>query len=172
LDAISADAGAPNLVPAVLHSWAVEGFVIRRAVVSEQKELEALQLRASLTNDGDRESLLAHPDAIELPLEQIAGGGVFVSQHEGKIVGFAALLPRPDGDAELDALFVEPTIRRGGVGRSLVEHCAQIARAQGSSALCVIGNPHAYEFYRVCGFDLVGKTQTRFGVGLLMRKPV
>ena len=63
--------------PEMLNSGPVDSFVVRRAVVSEQKELEALQLRASLTNVGDRDSLLANPDAIELPLQQIAGGGVF-----------------------------------------------------------------------------------------------
>ena len=48
--------------------------------MAEQKALEALQLRASLTNDGDREALLANPDAIKIPLEQIAAGRVFVSK--------------------------------------------------------------------------------------------
>jgi N-acetylglutamate synthase-like GNAT family acetyltransferase len=148
------------------------GFLIRRAVISEQKELEALQLRASLTNAGDRDALLAHPDAIELPIDQIAAGAVFVSERNGAIVGFAALLPRPDGNLELDALFVDPDVRRCGVGRSLVDHCVQIVRAQGSAALCVIGNPHAYDFYSACGFNVVGTTQTRFGSGLLMQKMV
>jgi N-acetylglutamate synthase-like GNAT family acetyltransferase len=146
--------------------------VIRRAIVSEQKELEALQLRASLTNAGDRDALLAHPDAVELSAQQIAEGRVFVSERNGAIVGFAALLPRQDGQVELDALFVDPTTRRCGVGRSLVEHCVQIVRAQGSGALCVVGNPHAYDFYTACGFDVLGKTETRFGPGLLMRKLV
>jgi GNAT superfamily N-acetyltransferase len=148
----------------------VDGFIIHRAVVSEQTELEASQLRASLTNVGDHESLLSHPDAIELPLQQIAADGVFVSELNGKIVGFAARLPRPNGRAELDALFVDPRIRRCGIGRSLVEHCAQIARKQGYASLCSIGNHHAYEFYRVCVFDLTGKTETRLRIGLLMRK--
>ena len=146
--------------------------MIRRAIVSEQKELEALQLRASLTNAGDRDAMLAHPDAIELPAQQIAEGSVFVSERNGAIVGFAALLPREDGQVELDALFVDPTTRRCGIGRSLVEHCIQIVRAQGSGALCVVGNPHAYDFYTACGFDLLGTTETRFGPGLLMRKLV
>lgn len=150
----------------------MSSYHIRPAVISEQKELEALQLRASLTNAGDREALLANPDAIELPIDQIAAGAVFVSERNGEIVGFAALLPRPDGDVELDALFVDPDIRRCGVGRSLVDHCVQIARAQGSAALCVIGNPHASDFYTACGFTMVGTTATRFGPGLLMRKMV
>jgi N-acetylglutamate synthase-like GNAT family acetyltransferase len=150
----------------------VSSLLIRRAVLSEQKELEALQLRASLTNAGDREALLAHPDAIELPLDQIAAGAVFVSEQNGRIVGFAALLPRADGNVELDALFVDPDARRCGIGRSLVDHCVQIVREQGSAALCVIGNPHASGFYTACGFTLVGTTTTRFGPGLLMRKTV
>jgi predicted N-acetyltransferase YhbS len=82
------------------------------------------------------------------------------------------LLPREDGQVELDALFVDPTTRRCGIGRSLVEHCIQIVRAQGSGALCVVGNPHAYDFYTACGFDVLGTTETRFGPGLLMRKLV
>jgi ribosomal protein S18 acetylase RimI-like enzyme len=150
----------------------VSGFLIRCAVISEQKDLEALQLRASLNNAGDRDALLANPDAIELPIDQIAAGAVFVSERNGVIVGFAALLPRPDGDVELDGLFVDPGVRRCGVGRSLVDHCVQIVRAQGSTALCVIGNPHAYDFYRACGFNVTGTIETRFGSGLLMRKMV
>jgi ribosomal protein S18 acetylase RimI-like enzyme len=150
----------------------VSNFLIRCAVVSEQKELEALQLRASLTNAGDRDALLAHPDAIELPIDQIAAGAVFVSERDGMIVGFAALLPRPDGDVELDGLFVDPSSQRCGVGRSLIDHCVKYVRAQGSAALCVIGNPHAYDFYTACGFNVVGTIETRFGPGLLMRKLV
>jgi hypothetical protein len=72
----------------------MERFLIRHAFVSEQKELEELQRRASLTNVGDRDALLAHPDAIELPPEQIAAGSVFVAERNGAVAGFAALLPR------------------------------------------------------------------------------
>jgi hypothetical protein len=39
-------------------------MLIRSALLSEQKQLEALQLRASLSNEGDRDALLANPDAI------------------------------------------------------------------------------------------------------------
>jgi N-acetylglutamate synthase-like GNAT family acetyltransferase len=144
-------------------------LLIRLAAVCEQKELEELQLRASLTNAGDRDALLAHPDAIELPLAQIAAGGVFVAEWNGTIVGFAAVEPRADGESELDALFVDPTMRRRGVARSLVRYCAEVARTRKSAALNVVGNPHAKEFYTACGFNQIGTTETRFGTGLLMR---
>jgi ribosomal protein S18 acetylase RimI-like enzyme len=147
----------------------MRNLLIRRAVASEQKELEDLQLRASLTNAGDRDALLAHPDAIELPLAQIAAGGVFVAEWNGTIVGFATVEPRGDGESELDALFVDPNMRRRGIARSLIQHCAEVARTQKSAALCVVGNPHAKDFYTACGFNVVGTTETRFGTGLLMR---
>ena len=102
---------------------------IRPAVDSEQKPLEALQWRALLNNPGDRGALVANPDAIELPLQQIEDGGVFVAEVAGLIKGFAAILPRDDGDSELDALFVEPDAWRQGIGRALIERCVSAARA-------------------------------------------
>jgi GNAT superfamily N-acetyltransferase len=144
--------------------------LIRPALPSEQKALEALHWHASLANPGDRESLVANPDAIQLPLEQIAAGQVFVAERDGAIAGFAALLPREDGDAELDALFVEPTCQRHGIGRSLVEHCFEVARARGAGALHVIGNPHAEAFYRALNFQMSGTVETRFGVGWALRR--
>ncbi len=60
---------------ASLHYPSVDTFFIRPALISERSELEDLQLRASLNDAGDRDAILAHPDAIELPLQQIAGAG-------------------------------------------------------------------------------------------------
>jgi GNAT superfamily N-acetyltransferase len=80
------------------------------------------------------------------------------------------VLPRADRETELDALFVEPEMRRHGIGRALVEHCAAVARTRGSTALHVVGNPHAEAFYIACGFEPIGMVGTRFGVGFLFRK--
>ena len=88
------------------------------------------------------------------------------------VVGFAAILPREDGDSELDALFVEPELWQRGIGRALVEHCCAAAKAAGAKSLHVVGNPHAEGFYRSCGFAKLGTKATRFGVGLLMKRSV
>ena len=143
---------------------------MRAATPAERKDLEALQLRASLTNEGDREALLTNPDAIEIPLEQIASGRVFVSELNGATIGFSAIELRSDGETELDGLFVDPNARRHGVGRLMVEYCAEAARKRGSRALYVTGNPHAERFYIACGFKQIGTIETRFGIGLKMRK--
>ena len=143
---------------------------VRPARLSERKSLEQLQWRASLNNPGDREALLAHPDVIELPARRIEDGLVFVAEAAGSVRGFAAILPRADGDSELDALFVEPDAWRNGVGRALVEHCIAEASASGATSLHVIGNPHAEGFYLACGFKALGTKEMRFGVGLLLKR--
>ena len=144
--------------------------IIRAARADEKTTLEALQRRASLSNPGDREALIANPDAIALPMEQIAEGCVFVAEYAGVVAGFAAVLPRTDGGAELDALFVEPHLWRRGIGRQLVEHVAGVARARAAGFLHVVGNPHAEGFYVSCDFRVTGSVETRFGAGLAMRR--
>jgi GNAT superfamily N-acetyltransferase len=150
----------------------LEPVSIRPARPDEQTMLESLQRRASLNNPGDRDALLANPDAIALPIEQIAEGCVFVAERDGVVAGFAAVLPRPDGGAELDALFVEPRLWKQGVGRALVEHVAEVARLRAATVLHVVGNTHAERFYISCGFRVTGTIDTRFGVGLAMRRPL
>lgn len=148
----------------------LQGISIRPARLEEHALLEALQRRASLNNPGDREALLAHPEAIVLPIAQISEGGVFVAEHDGIVAGFAAIVPRPDGGAELDALFVEPHLWKRGIGRLLVDEVADVARERAATFLHVIGNPHAEGFYLSCGFRVTGKIDTQFGVGLTMER--
>ena len=105
-----------------------------------------------------------------LPIEQLLEGNVFVADDDGTVVGFAAVIPRPDGDAELDALFVEPHLWKKGIGRLLVDHVSNIAGARAANVLHVIGNPHAKGFYISCGFRNSGTVETRFSSGLAMQK--
>ena len=134
----------------------------RLAVPAERRALEDLQRRASLMSEEDRDALLAHPDAIELPLEQITDGRTIVAEEVGELLGFAVVLRREDGDAELDGLFVDPPQWRHGIGRALVEQAERIATRDGASSLWVTANTRALEFYGACGFVTVGEVATRF----------
>lgn len=144
----------------------------RLAVPAERSALEELQRRASLIYEEDRESLLAHPDAIELPLDQITDGRTIVAERTGELLGFAVVLRRDDGDAELDGLFVEPVQWRHGIGRALVEQAEQLAAADGAASLWVIANTRALGFYGSCGFVTVGEVATRFRPAPRMRKRI
>jgi GNAT superfamily N-acetyltransferase len=141
---------------------------IRLARPDEREALEALQWRASLANEGDRVNLLAIPDAIVLPAEQLADGCVLVAELNTGIAGFAVVLPE-QSHAELDGLFVEPAQWRHGIGAALVEAATHEARLRGLT-LMVIANPAARGFYEKCGFTLEGDAPTRFGPGLRMSK--
>jgi len=120
----------------------------------------------------DREALLAHPDAIELPLDQITDGRTVVAESAGELLGFAVVLRRDDGDAELDGLFVEPAHWRRGLGRALVEQAERIAARDGATNLWVIANTRALDFYGACGFVTVGEVATRFRPAPRMRKAI
>ena len=150
----------------------ISDLTIRPARAGEQRQLEALQRRASLANPGDRDALLAHPDAICIPIDQISEGHVFVAERLGEVLGFASVIPRSDGQAELDALFVEPHTWKHGVGRRLIDHCAAVAKQRAAGLLHVTGNPHAEGFYLACGFRTTGTIDTRFGSGLTMQREV
>ncbi|MHA7776615.1 GNAT family N-acetyltransferase [Roseibium sp. M-1] len=141
---------------------------IRCGLASERSELVELQRRASLANEGDRAALLAHPEAIDLPQDQLDSENVIVVVDHGRLAGFSAIYIREDGNAELDGLFVEPGLWKSGFGRVLVEQAAKRSRALGAHILHVVGNPHAEHFYTRVGFVQKGEFSTKFGRGLLM----
>ena len=138
-------------------------MVIRDAVLGERLELEELQRRASLVWEDDREALLANPDAISLPAQQITDGLVRVAADDaGRRIGFSVLFDVRDGGCELDGLFVEPNAWRSGIGRALVADCRERAVRRGAARIDVIANPRAEGFYERVGFVLGETVPTRF----------
>lgn len=122
-----------------------------------------------LDTDSDRELLLAHPEMVQVPVEQLTPATACVAEIAGVAVGFAIILPRPNGDAELDGLFVDPPFQRRGIGRALVTEARRLAAAMGAADLYVIAGEDALAFYRSVGFIEVGTAQTQLRVVPLMR---
>ena len=141
---------------------------VRPARPDERLALEELQRRASLALGEYDAQLLANPDAIALPAEQVADGAVLVAEQDGRIAGFAAL-ELGDG-AELDGLFVEPEHWRCGIGTALAEAAVHEARRRGFTLVTVVANPSARAFYEQCGFSVEGAAETRFGPALRMSR--
>jgi GNAT superfamily N-acetyltransferase len=145
---------------------------LRLAQAADREALIALMWRASLTSDIDRPHLLAHPEAVDLPLGHIESGRVIVAETDNTIAGFACLLPCADGACELDGMFVEPDRWRSGVGRRLLDIASDVARREGARAIHVVANQAALAFYHACGFQDRGIAQTRFGPAQTLRKPL
>ena len=140
----------------------------RLARPNERLDLEELQHRSSRAHPEYREQLDAHPEAIDLPLEQIERGQVVVAEGVDGVAGFAVIVIDQD-KAELEGLFVEPKLWRRGVGTVLVEIAAHEARQAGLS-LTVVAAPAARGFYEQCGFSVEGDAETRFGPALRMSR--
>jgi len=71
----------------------------------------------------------------------------FVLDHDGIIIGCAALYPFPEeGAAELACLVVHPSYRDGGRGETLLEHIEDIAKESGIQRLFVLTTRTAHWF--------------------------
>ncbi|MGF6227444.1 GNAT superfamily N-acetyltransferase [Inquilinus ginsengisoli] len=141
---------------------------IRPARPEDRDALGALKLRASLAWGDHVEELKALPEARQVPAEHLAS--VFVAELDGGIAGFATVLPRGDGEAELEDLFVDPHSWRCGIGARLVAEAERRAKALGTRSLHVIASERAHAFYERCGFRVVGTAMTAFAPAPEMRK--
>jgi GNAT superfamily N-acetyltransferase len=86
----------------------------------------------------------------------LAGGGTLVGAFAGDaLAGFAIYRPRlAAGMANLAALYVSRSHRRGGIGARLAGEVARLARADGARRLYVSATPSGptVEFYLSQGF--------------------
>jgi ribosomal protein S18 acetylase RimI-like enzyme len=84
-----------------------------------------------------------------------------LAEIDGQAAGFACLrlVPYMSGDepyAELTDLFVATGFRRRGVGRALMAHIEQLARAGGAAEVVLLtghDNAGAQAFYRALGYQ-------------------
>ena len=139
--------------------------VIRLGTSADLPACSDVYRRASLSNAGDRDNLLAHPEYLILGPEGLAGGRMYVAEDDGSVVGFAtwAWAAQAGGAIELEDLFVDPDWRRRGIATALVTHIVDVLRARGVRCLEVTANPHAEAFYNVAGFVDCGVAETAFG---------
>lgn len=136
--------------------------LIRLGTLADLPAAARVYRRASLSNAGDRDNLLAHPEYLILGPDGLAEGRTYVAEEDRSVVGFATWA-RADGVTELEDLFVDPDRRRRGIAAALVSRIVDVLRAQGVRYLEVTANPHAQGFYDAAGFIDCGAAETAFG---------
>ncbi len=152
--------------------------MIRLGTPADLSACAVVYRRASLSNAGDRDNLLAHPEYLILGPEGLAEGRTYVAvaEEDGSVVGFATWAWAAQAGAiqtvetvetietvELEDLFVDPDRRRRGIATALVSHIVGVLRARGVRCLEVTANPHAEGFYSAAGFIDCGVAETVFG---------
>ena len=138
------------------------GGVIRIGTPADLPAANEVYRRASLSNAGDRDNLLAHPEYLILGPEGLAEGRTYVAEVDGSVAGFATWA-EADGVVELEDLFVDPDQMRRGIATALVGRLMEVLRARGVERMEVTANPHALAFYRTAGFTECGVRTTEFG---------
>ena len=136
--------------------------MIRLGVPADLSAASDVYRSASLSNAGDRDNLLAHPEYLILGPEGLAEGRTHVAEEDGSVVGFATWIEAA-GIFELEDLFVDPGWMRRGIATALLNRIADVLRERGVERLEVTANPHALGFYGAIGFIDCGVAETVFG---------
>jgi GNAT superfamily N-acetyltransferase len=143
--------------------------MIRLGTPSDLDRVAEVYRSASLSNPGDRDRLLAHPEYLVLDPDGLTEGRTHVAEEDGSVVGFATWAEADRGRIELEDLFVDPKWMRRGIATALVGCIADALRARGADTIEVTASPDALGFYRSVGFIDVGVAQTSFGSAPHMR---
>ncbi|MFJ8074542.1 GNAT family N-acetyltransferase [Streptomyces sp. NPDC096176] len=143
-------AGGPQRPPA-----RPDATGVRRAVARDAKRLTRL-VRGSSAYQGHYAPMVAGyrvgPDYIEAHEVFVAADG------SDRVLGFYALVLSPP---ELDLMFVTDDAQGLGIGRLLVEHMTERARAAGLDAVRVVAHPPAEGFYLSVGARRTGTALAR-----------
>ena len=128
-------------------------LLIRSSTPADLAEVRDVFRRASLSNEGDREWIEAHPESFGLDEANVIESRTRVAVVEGRLVGFATLVGN-----ELEDLFVDPDWMRRGIAAALVRDVATTV-----SRIDLTANPHALGFYEAVGFVHDGVAETSGG---------
>lgn len=103
--------------------------------------------------DGPKRAMITGYNCDLTPRDEYFG---FLLEDERGIAGFYTLLRIDDAAWELDLLFTDNARQGEGIGRKLMAHACDEARARGAVRMIITSNPAAADFYRRIGARDVG----------------
>lgn len=148
-------------------------ILIRPFAPSDQAAVRALVLAGLADHFGELDPAF-NRDLDDIGASCIAAGGVvIVADFDGRIVGTGALILVEPGVSRLVRMSVDRRVRGQGLGKRLVNHLIEIARARDDRQLLVETNddwPDAIALYRACGFsdEHAKDGEIHFSLGLEM----
>ncbi|WP_407154310.1 GNAT family N-acetyltransferase [Bradyrhizobium sp. STM 3557] len=142
----------------------MSGFVVRDARIDEVDELTSLCIRATEDEGYDAGFIARALPALAADVRLINGKCVLVVEDaQSEVVGVVAV--RPSGYAGLillERLFVDPSSKRKGVGRTLFEAAIERATKMAGCALLIYANPTVAGFYERQGGIRIGEASFVF----------
>ena len=136
--------------------------MIRPAATTEAPVLTNMALEAK-RYWGYPEHWIKHWESdLTISSDFIHDNHVYVAEDNGQIQGFYALIVTGD-KAELDHMWVKPTLIGTGIGKELFLDAMERAAALKVSAVEISSDPNAAGFYRRMGATEIGETDASFG---------
>jgi ribosomal protein S18 acetylase RimI-like enzyme len=131
-------------------------FDLRRAVTVDADALSDLALRSKASNGYDADFMKACREELAVTPEIIVDSEVWVTEANGKPVGFFDIRLE-NNIVEVYALFVDPAMKRAGIGRKLWAVLEERAIVMNGNAIKLDADPFAVEFYTAMGCEIVGE---------------
>lgn len=131
-------------------------FELRKAVAGDAGVLSDLSFRSKASNGYDADFMEACREELAVTPQIIADGDFRVSQVNGKPVGFFNIRLEKDV-LEVYSLYVDPDVKRSGVGRTLWGALEERAGAMAAKAIELDADPSAVEFYTAMGCSVIGQ---------------
>ncbi|MGC4817649.1 GNAT family N-acetyltransferase [Micromonospora sp. DT63] len=92
---------------------------------------------------------------------------IYVAEEDGRPVGTVSR----DGN-KVYTMFVDPDAHGRGVGRRLMRHVEELARAEGHEFMETGASLTGHGFYRRIGYTDVRVSDTVFGINHILRRPL
>lgn len=128
---------------------------LRPATVSDCDVLSDLSFCSKASNGYDAAFMEACRDELAVTPEMIAEGELWITEAGCKPVGFFDI--RLENDTlEVYALYIDPDLKRSGIGRKLWAAMEERAVAMAAKAIELDADPCAVEFYRAMGCGVIG----------------
>ena len=131
-------------------------LVIRPAARSDIEILTDLAMRSKASHGYDAAFMAQCREELAIVEKTLSERDVWVAEAQGKIVGFFALEFPEEGVSEVNPIFVEPDLQKGGVGRALWRKLEERARFAGARAIGLDSDPNAVGFYEKMGCTVIG----------------
>lgn len=134
-------------------------LTIRAPRPDEAAALTDLCLRSKASWGYDDAFMTASRASLTVTPERIAAGPCWVAAEEGRLRGVASLVSTELG-WKLDLLFIEPDLKRAGIGRALLDRAVGHLRTIGAAQLVIQSDPYAEGFYLRYGAERIGELES------------
>ncbi|MCU0497841.1 MAG: GNAT family N-acetyltransferase [Anaerolineae bacterium] len=143
-------------------------MIIRRADPSEAAILTDLTMRSKASWGYDADFMREVAPQMQVIPDQIANSWTYLLTDETTIYGYYMLINPREGDLWLESLFIEPTFKRMGYGRQLLDHALGLARELGYQTVTLESDPFAVRFYQQAGAHQIGEQVSTMRPGRIL----